>query len=119
MGESIILIADDNSDLRMLLKLMLTGHKVLEAGNGQIALEIFKEYKPDLVLMDILMPEMDGIEATREIMRYDPKAKIIAITAYSNQAQSVLAAGARQVVAKPIRRKELLKLIRENTYKNS
>ena len=109
-----ILIADDNTDLRMLLRMMLSDYEVFEAENGSKAVEIYKNNKPDLVLMDILMPEKDGIEATKEIMEYDPEANIIAITAYHNQGENILEAGAKLVVKKPIRKQNLLKLVREN-----
>ncbi|MEE9409932.1 MAG: response regulator, partial [Candidatus Heimdallarchaeota archaeon] len=63
-----ILIVDDNDDLRTIMKIMLREFEVVEAKNGKEAIELFNESKPDLVLMDILMPVMDGIEATEIIM---------------------------------------------------
>ncbi len=104
-----ILIVDDNNDLRYLLKIMLAEYITLEARNGSEAVGMFKATKPDLVLMDILMPVMDGIDATKEIINIDPCAKILAITAYASKAETILEAGAKEVIQKPMRKKTLLK----------
>ena len=106
-----ILLADDNEDLRKLYCLMLTEFTVIQAENGQEAVTIFKKHKPDLVLMDILMPIKDVIEATKEIIEYDSNATVIAITAYSSKAGNILLAGAKQVIKKPFRKKELIEII--------
>ncbi|MHA1346449.1 MAG: response regulator [Candidatus Heimdallarchaeaceae archaeon] len=100
-----ILIVDDNEDLRSLFRLMLQTHyEIVEASDGLEAISVFKEQKPALTLMDIVMPEMNGIEATREIKKISPEAKIIAITAYSTGIQDILDAGAFLVRQKPIRK---------------
>ena len=104
-----ILIVDDNDDLRYLLKIMLAEYITLEARNGSEAVMMFKEEKPDLVLMDILMPVMDGIDATKAIIKIDPFAKILAITAYASKAETIIEAGAREVIQKPMRKKTILK----------
>ncbi len=104
-----ILIVDDNDDLRFLLKIMLGEYITLEARNGSEAVGIFKTAKPDLVLMDILMPVMDGIEATKAIIKIDPYAKILAITAYASKAETIIKAGAKEVIQKPMRKKTILK----------
>ena len=73
-----ILIVDDAAFMRMMIRDVLTknGYDVLgEAENGQKAIEKFKELKPDLVIMDITMPEVDGIQAVKEIKKQDPGAK--------------------------------------------
>ena len=106
-----VLIADDNKDLRMLFRLMLSDYEVLEAENGIVAIDLYMKHKPELVFMDILMPEKDGIEATREILKFDSDANIIAITAYYSQAEDILNAGAKQVVKKPFRKRDLLELV--------
>ena len=74
-----ILIVDDNDKLRSLFKLMLEDYEVVEAENGKKALEIIQNRKFDLILMDILMPEMNGIEATRKILEIKPFLKIITL----------------------------------------
>ncbi len=106
-----ILLADDNDELRMLYRIMLSEFTVIQAVNGNEAVAFYKKHKPDLVLMDILMPIKDGIEATKEIIEFDPKATIIAITAYSSKAENILLAGAKQVIKKPFRRIELIEII--------
>jgi len=110
-----ILIVDDNKDLRALFKLILNNFSILEAENGIEAIEHFKDNKPDLILMDILMPEMNGIIATQKILEIDPNAIIVAITAYSTRADEIIKAGAKEVLKKPVRKEELLRKIKEYT----
>ncbi len=108
-----ILIADDDELLREVLKTMLSDFEVIEADSGKRAVVLYKMHRPDVVLMDIVMPEMDGIEATREITRIDPDAVVIAITAYApTKGKDMLDAGAREVLSKPIRRVELVEKIK-------
>ena len=79
-----ILIVDDAAFMRMMLKDILekNGYQVIgEASNGLKAVELYKKDRPDIVTMDITMPEMDGIEALKEIMTFDPKANIIMCSA--------------------------------------
>ncbi|EIA23759.1 Chemotaxis protein cheY, partial [Candidatus Arthromitus sp. SFB-3] len=83
-----ILIVDDAAFMRMMLKDILekNGYQVIgEASNGLKAIELYKKDRPDVVTMDITMPEMDGIEALREIMSFDPKANIIMCSAMGQQ----------------------------------
>ncbi|ALM75347.1 response regulator [Thermococcus barophilus] len=101
-----ILIVDDAAFMRMLLKRILTqaGHQIVgEASNGREAVEKYKQLKPDLVTMDIVMPEMDGITAVKEIMKIDPNAKIIMITAVGQEAKvmEALKSGAKGYIVKP------------------
>ncbi|WP_457753500.1 response regulator [Thermococcus sp.] len=101
-----ILVVDDAAFMRMLLKKILTqaGHQVVgEASNGREAVEKYKQLKPDLVTMDIVMPEMDGITAVKEIMKIDPNAKIIMITAVGQEAKvmEALKSGAKGYIVKP------------------
>lgn len=109
-----ILIVDDNDDLRTIMKIMLREFEVVEAKNGKEAIELFNESKPDLVLMDILMPVMDGIEATEIIMEKDPDAVVVAITAYSSRAPEILNAGAKEVLKKPLRKEKLISKIKNH-----
>lgn len=109
-----ILIADDDELLRDVLKTMLSDFEVIEADSGKRAVVLYQMHRPDVVIMDIVMPEMDGIEATREITRIDPKAVIIALTAYApTKGEDMLKAGAREVISKPIRRTELVEKIKK------
>ncbi|MCK5045090.1 MAG: response regulator [Candidatus Heimdallarchaeota archaeon] len=108
-----ILIADDNKELRALFCLMLKDFDLLEAENGIEAIEVCKKNEIELILMDILMPEMDGIVATREILNSYPEIIILGITAYTNRADELIKAGAKEVLIKPIRRKELVEKVNE------
>jgi CheY-like chemotaxis protein len=78
-----ILIAEDDRELHMLYRLMLgQDYEIIEAYNGQEAVDHYREHRPDLVLMDIKMPVKNGDVAIGEIMELDPGAKIVAVTAY-------------------------------------
>ena len=79
-----IMLCDDASFMRMTLKKILekADHEIVaEAASGDVCLEKYKTFKPDIVLMDITMPEMDGIEATKQITSFDSEAKIIMVSA--------------------------------------
>lgn len=101
-----ILLADDNEDTRALSALYLArmGHTVLEAGDGQEALEIGQQQQPDAVLMDMLMPRMDGLSATRALRAGGYAGPIIALTALAaeDDARAILAAGCTAFLTKPI-----------------
>ena len=113
-----ILIAEDNAADRLLLSTIVSrqGHRVLTAGNGLEAVALFETERPQLVLMDVMMPEMDGYEATVEI-RKNPrwrKLPIIAVTAKAmkDDQERCLQAGANDYLAKPIDLDRLFSLIR-------
>ena len=83
-----ILIVDDAAFMRMMIKDILTknGYEVVaEAANGVEAVELYKSHQPDLVTMDITMPEMDGIEAVKQIKAVNPAAKVIMCSAMGQQ----------------------------------
>lgn len=101
-----VLICDDAVYMRTTLRKILTtgGLEVVgEAGTGLEAVELYKELRPSLVTMDIVMPDMGGIEAVREIMRFDPEAKVVMCSAMGQQSLMVEAieAGAKDFVVKP------------------
>uniref|UniRef100_A0A7C2SN37 Response regulator n=1 Tax=Archaeoglobus fulgidus TaxID=2234 RepID=A0A7C2SN37_ARCFL len=107
-----IMVVDDEIAMREILKIMLKDYRVIEASNGREAVELYKKEKPDIVLMDIMMPLMNGIEATSEIKKIDPNAKIVAITAYaSSKGEKVMNAGADYILKKPFTRRDVVKLI--------
>jgi CheY-like chemotaxis protein len=108
-----VLIVDDDQIVLEVLKMMLSDYyDVITASNGKEAVELYKRQKPDIVLMDILMPKMDGIEATRIIKLIDPDAKILAITAYaSHKGKEMQKAGALDIIEKPVRKMELVEKI--------
>ena len=101
-----VLIVDDASFMRMSIKTMLEkgGFEVAgEACNGLEALTKYKELKPDIVTMDITMPEMDGIEALMMIMQYDPKAKVVMVSAMGQETlvKKSIINGAKTFIVKP------------------
>ena len=103
-----ILIVDDAAFMRMMIKDILTKNGIEVAGeaeNGQSAVDKFKELKPDLVTMDITMPEMDGITALKEILSMDANAKVVMCSAMGQQAMVIEAiqAGAKDFIVKPFK----------------
>ena len=102
-----ILIVDDSLIMRtnLLRSLEGIGHKVIaEAVNGQEGIDAYNKYKPDLVTMDITMPEMNGIEAVEKIVALHPDSKIIMVTSHGQEAMvmGALKAGAKGYILKPI-----------------
>jgi CheY-like chemotaxis protein len=109
-----ILLVDDDELLRGILASMLSSYTVIEAGNGKEAVELYYKHKPDLVLMDIMMPIMDGVAATKEILKINPNAKILAITAFAPiRGREMLDAGAMDIISKPINRKRLNEIVQK------
>jgi two-component system, cell cycle response regulator DivK len=114
-----ILVVEDQEDNRQILRDLLTnaGYKIAEAGDGEEALRAIAAKRPDLILMDIQLPKMDGYEATRRI-KTNPATKdipIIVVTSYalSGDEDKALAAGGDDYVTKPYSPKALLAKIRE------
>ncbi|GLI19232.1 MULTISPECIES: response regulator [Tepidanaerobacter] len=113
-----ILIVDDAAFMRMMIKDILTknGYQVSgEAENGAVAVQAYNELKPDLVIMDITMPEMDGIEAVKKIKAIDPSAKIIMCSAMGQQAMVIdaIQAGARDFVVKPFQPERVIEAVKK------
>lgn len=110
-----ILVVDDAPYMLKALRDILEayGFEVQEAVNGEEALTRYQEVRPDVVLMDVLMPKLDGVSATKNILRHDPNAKIIVITAVGKTGleKECLDAGAKNFVVKPFRIKDLLNSI--------
>ncbi len=100
-----VLIADDAAFMRMRSASLLQelGHEVLEAEDGQQAVDIYRERRPDAVLLDITMPVMDGLEALKAIMQFDPDAKVAMVTAMGQQQviMEAIKSGAKDFVVKP------------------
>ncbi|WP_347275703.1 response regulator [Candidatus Kuenenia sp.] len=101
-----ILVVDDAKVVRMVIKQILTRNGFLvvgEAENGREALEKYKELKPDAVTMDIVMPEIDGIQGLKDILDYDKNAKVVMISAIDQRdaLQAALLNGACDFVVKP------------------
>lgn len=113
---STVLICDDAIFMRTMIGDILrqAGFQVVgEAENGHQAIEKYREIRPDFVTMDIVMPEMGGIDAVREIIREDPQAKILMCSAMGQQALVIEAiqAGARDFVVKPFQPSRVLEAV--------
>lgn len=113
-----ILIVDDAAFMRMMLKDILekNGYIVVgEAPNGAKGVEIYKKEKPDLVTMDITMPEMNGIEAVKAIKEFDPKARVIMCSAMGQQSMvmDAIRAGAKDFIVKPFQPDRVLEAVRK------
>ncbi|QSO53776.1 response regulator [Alicyclobacillus curvatus] len=113
-----VLVVDDAAFMRMMIKDILTknGYDVVgEAVDGNQAVDKFQELHPDLVTMDITMPEMDGIEALKKIRSLDPNAKVVMCSAMGQQAMVIdaIQAGARDFVVKPFQADRVLESIRK------
>jgi len=111
-----ILVVDDAAFMRMMIKDILTknGYIVVgEADNGLNAIDKYEELQPDLVTMDITMPEMDGITAVKEIRKRNPNARIIMCSTMGQQAMVIdaIQAGARDFVVKPFQPDRVLEAV--------
>lgn len=111
-----ILIVDDAAFMRMMIKDILTKNNfevVGEAADGAQAIEKYAELKPDLVTMDITMPEMDGIQALKAIKQTDPSATIIMCSAMGQQAMVIdaISAGAKDFIVKPFQADRVVEAI--------
>lgn len=117
MGKRII-VTDDAPIIRLMLKdiLIYNGYEVVkECGTGREAFEAYKELKPDLVTMDIVMPEMDGIEALEAILAFDENAKVVMVTAV-DQRESLMKAirlGATDYIVKPFENERVLSAVQK------
>jgi two-component system chemotaxis response regulator CheY len=117
MGKN-VMIVDDAAFMRMMIKDILSknGYTVVgEAENGKIAVDKYNEAKPDLVLMDITMPEMDGIQALKAIKGNDPNAQIIMCSAMGQQAMVIEAiqSGAKDFIVKPFQAERVLEAVKK------
>lgn len=110
-----ILVVDDAEFLRVRISKMLSGdgHVIVEAENGFRAVEVYKAEKPDVVLMDITMPEMDGLTALKEIRSFDSTARVVMLTALGQESVvlEAIKSGARDFVVKPFERERVLSAI--------
>ena len=102
-----VLIVEDYVDIRAMMKFLVEGfgYQVVEAADGQEAIERVKQYPPDLILMDLSLPVMDGLTATQIIRKFDglSKVPIIAVTAYGNSYyRRAIEAGCDDLINKPL-----------------
>jgi two-component system, chemotaxis family, chemotaxis protein CheY len=112
-----ILIADDAAFMRMRCGKMLqqNGFDVIEAENGREAVDKYTAHKPDGVLLDITMPELDGLSALKEIRALDPDARVAMVTAIGQQqvVMEALQAGAKDFVVKPFQPERVLAAVQK------
>jgi len=113
-----IMIVDDAAFMRTLLKNILfpKGYEIAgEADNGAAAVEKYKELKPDLVTMDIVMPNVNGIEALKKIREMDPNARVIMCTAVGqeNMVRAAIMSGAKGYIVKPFQAPKVLEEVQK------
>jgi len=111
-----ILVVDDAAFMRLSLKMMLekNGFEVVgEAENGRKAIEMYKMLNPEIVTMDITMPDMDGVEALAEIIKFDSKANVIMLSAMGQEGKirDAVLNGAKGFIVKPFKEDYLLKAL--------
>jgi two-component system chemotaxis response regulator CheY len=110
------MVVDDAMFMRASLKMMLekNGFEVAgEAENGAIAVQKYKEIKPDIVTMDITMPEMDGLQALKLIKQGDPNAKVVVVSAMGQEpvVKEAILSGAKSFIVKPFKEDFVLKTL--------
>lgn len=112
-----ILITDDAAFMRTMIKSVLVkeGYDIAgEASNGNECVQLYQELKPDLAIVDITMPQKDGIAAVKEIIEIDPNAKIVMCSALGHQNKIIeaLEAGARDFIVKPFEPQRIIEAIK-------
>jgi two-component system chemotaxis response regulator CheY len=112
-----ILVVDDAMFMRNKTSRLLqeNGYEVVEASNGEEAVERYVKENPDLVLMDITMPILDGIESLKQMKEHDPEARVVMVTALGQKSMvlEALKAGARDFIVKPFQSVTLLEAVRK------
>ena len=113
-----VLIIDDSENMRMTIRelLMQNGYQIVgEAADGAEGVEKYKELNPDIVTMDVIMREMNGIEALRQIVKYDSKAKVVMISAMGQDifVKDAIVSGAKGFIVKPFGEQQLMETFRK------
>jgi len=112
-----VLVIDDEVGIRQLVKTFLEreGHRVIEAENGKVGVRLFREHNPDCVITDLFMPEQEGIETIKEIMRIAPGTRVVAMSGGGRHGIDMLGVaqelGASEILRKPFHRSDLLKVL--------
>jgi len=111
-----VLIVDDAAFMRMAIRKVLEKHGfdvIAEAENGQISVEKYIEYHPDIVTMDITMPEMSGIDALKAIKKHDADAKIVMVSAMGQEAlvREAIICGAKSFIVKPYKEDHIIQTL--------
>lgn len=112
------MIVDDTMFMRLSIRKMLEKHDfniVGEAKNGLEAVELYKKLKPDIVTMDITMPEMSGIDALKNIISFDPKAKVVMISALGQETmvKEAIIFGAKTFIVKPFQEERIIQTLKK------
>ncbi len=118
-----IMIVDDAAFMRLAIKNVLTKHGftvIADAKNGQEAVDKYQEFKPDVVTMDITMPDMTGIEALRQIRAFDPGAKVVMISAMGQESmvKEAILSGAKSFIVKPYKEEHITQTLLKVATKN-
>ena len=112
-----ILIVDDSRTSRRIMRTLLTesGYEVVEAENGEIGVQKYKEEAPKMVTMDITMPVMDGLEALKAIREYDSSAKVVMVTAAGQESKVMEAVklGATEFITKPFEKEKIIDTVKK------
>lgn len=113
-----VLIVDDAAFMRLSIKTMLekNGFKIIgEAENGAIGVQKYKELRPDIVTMDLTMPEMTGIEALKAIKSYDSNAKIVMVSSMGQESmvRDSIINGAKSFIVKPFKEEQIVQTLRK------
>ena len=108
-----VLVVDDSDNMRMTIKALLerNGFQIVgESGDGASAIEKYKELKPDVVTMDVTMSGMDGMEAMKQIIEFDPEAKVVMVSAMGQDVyvKEAIIAGAKGYIVKPFSMQQLV-----------
>lgn len=111
-----VLIVDDAAFMRMAIRKVLekNGFEVVgEAENGEVGIEKYKQCNPDVVTMDITMPEMTGIEALKEIRKFDSNAKVVMVSAMGQEAlvREAILSGAKSFIVKPYKEEHIVQTL--------
>lgn len=111
-----VLIVDDADFMRLAIRNFLANNgfeDIVEARNGIEALKKYKELKPDIVTMDITMPEMTGLEALKEIIDYDPNARVVMVSAMGQESmvREAIMIGAKSFIVKPFKEEHVVKTL--------
>lgn len=112
-----ILIVDDAAFMRLSIRTMLekNGFEIVgEAENGLEGIQKYKELNPDIVTMDITMPEMTGVDALKVIKAYDPDAKVVMLSAMGQESmvREAVLSGAKSFIVKPFKEEHIIKVLR-------
>lgn len=118
MAKNKVLLADDSAFMRNMLKTILAeaGYDdVIEAQNGDETVEVYKKEKPNLVLLDIIMAEKDGLQVLEEILEIDPGAIIVMVTAigHGEHMDKAMKLGAKAYVTKPFKKEQILEVVKK------